>query len=646
LVDGARARGVELNARLEAAELPLRGDESWAWWTNLAPYVLDWDCQLTGLRTPKLQAECITASGTWHAPELTMTNFHADLYDAQLQVRAGLNVATRALRASVTSNVDPHQIAPLLTEGAQQWLAQYSWEKVPQVAAEASLVLPAWTNRHPDWRAEVRPSLSFAGEFNAEHGGAWRDISVSAAQSHFSYSNLFWRLPDLTVIRPEGKLSAAYQESDLTKDFRWRIESTIDVQALRPLLESNQLRHFDLVGFTQPPHLNGEIWGRWHERDLVGFKGTVALTNFTFRGESIDAIQTSFDYSNRFLLLTNAQAQRGTQYASAEGLGIDFPAQKIYLTNGFSTAEPEVVTRAIGPKIARTIEPYRFGRPPIAHVHGTIPLHNEADADLHFDLEGGPFQWSKFTLTSVTGHVHWKGEHLDLENVRANCYDGKAAGSAAFDFSPEHRTDFQFNLTVTNALLKFLLADISTRTNHVEGRLSGSLVVNKANSADWRSWQGGGNADLKDGLIWEIPTFGIFSPVLNTISPGLGNSPANAATGTFLINNGVVRSDDLEIRSPAMRLEYHGSVDLQGQVNARVEAELLRDVWLFGPLVSTVFWPVTKIFEYKLTGSLSQPKTDQVFFVGKMFMLPFHPFRTLKELLPEDTGPRRSNVPP
>ena len=155
-----------------------------------------------------------------------------------------------------------------------------------------------------------------------------------------------------------------------------------------------------------------------------------------------------------------------------------------------------------------------------------------------------------------------------------------------------------------------------------------------------------GNADLKDGLIWEIPIFGIFSPILNTISPGLGNTPANAATGTFLIKNGVVGSDDLEIRSPAMRLEYHGSVDLQGQVNARVEAELLRDVWLFGPLVSTVFWPVTKLFEYKLTGSLSQPKTDQVFFIGKMFMIPFHPFRTLKELLPEDTGPRRSNVPP
>src|SRR6266404_3337229 len=151
LADGASARKLQLNARLAAAELPLPGDESWAWWTNRAPYILDWDCQVAGLHSPKVQAECASAAGNWQAPELTITNFHADAYDAQLQVRAGLNVATRALRASVTSSVDPHQLAPLLTEGAQQWLGQYSWQKAPQVTAEVSLNLPAWTNRHPDW---------------------------------------------------------------------------------------------------------------------------------------------------------------------------------------------------------------------------------------------------------------------------------------------------------------------------------------------------------------------------------------------------------------------------------------------------------------------------------------------------------------
>src|SRR4029077_20281747 len=129
-------------------------------------------------------------------------------------------------------------------------------------------------------------------------------------------------------------------------------------------------------------------------------------------------------------------------------------------------------------------------------------------------------------------------------NVRGDFYNGNAIGSATFDFSPEHRTDFQFNLAVTNAILQFLMADISPHTNNLEGRLSGTLIVNKANSADWRSWQGGGQASLKNGLLWEIPIFGIFSPVLNSLAPGRGNSPATAALGTFVITNGVVVSDD------------------------------------------------------------------------------------------------------
>jgi hypothetical protein len=146
-------------------------------------------------------------------------------------------------------------------------------------------------------------------------------------------------------------------------------------------------------------------------------------------------------------------------------------------------------------------------------------------------------------------------------------------------------------------------------------------------------------------LIWDIPLFGVFTPVLNGISPGLGNSRANAATCNFIITNGVIRSDDLEIRSPAMRLDYRGTVDLEGRVNAKVEAELLRDMWLVGPVLSTMFWPVTKLFETKVTGTLNDPKTGTVNPLGSLMLMPFHPFRTLKGLLPEEPN-ARTNAPP
>jgi hypothetical protein len=70
----------------------------------------------------------------------------------------------------------------------------------------------------------------------------------------------------------------------------------------------------------------------------------------------------------------------------------------------------------------------------------------------------------------------------------------------------------------------------------------------------------------------------------------------------------------------------------------------------FGQVFSIALWPVSKLFEYKVTGSLGNPKAEPVWLVSKVallpFQLPFHPIRTLKGLLPEDQGSSRTNAPP
>jgi hypothetical protein len=646
------AEEVRLNVRLAAppAAARPRADESWAWWAKLEPYALDWEGQVNRLQSHGFEAAGLACGGSWRAPELTITNLHAELYQRQLEAHAGLNVATRTLGLTLSSEVDPHKIAPFIAEGVQRWLAPYSWNEPPELKGSLSLILPAWTNRQPDWRAEVLPTLRLDGGFKLEHGGAYRDVAITAAQSHILCSNLVWRLPDLKITRPEGRLEAVHEADERTGDYYFLIDSTIDVRALRPLLEPGQQKGLDYFTFSEPPALEAEIRGNWHDLERIGITGTVALTNFTFRGESASALRTTFQYTNRFLQIINPRLQRGTQQMSADGLGADFLAQKIYVTNGFSTTEPMVVARAIGEHVTRAVEPYQFRQPPVARVHGTIPMYGDDDADLHFDLAGGPFDWWHFHVPEIQGHVHWLGQQLTLTNIQVGFYGGQATGWAHFDFRPRDRTDYQFAVTATDALLHPLAADLFLKTNQIEGKLSGALVITKANTADMQSWNGRGDLNLRDGLIWDIPIFGIFSDVLNGMVPGLGSSRANAGTCTFVITNGVIRSDDLDIRSTGMRLQYRGTMDFQGRVNARVEAGILRDMPFFGQVFSIALWPVSKLFEYKVTGSLGDPKAEPVWLVSKVallpFQLPFHPIRTLKGLLPEDQGSSRTNAPP
>ena len=103
------------------------------------------------------------------------------------------------------------------------------------------------------------------------------------------------------------------------------------------------------------------------------------------------------------------RVQRGPENFAADCLVVDVPGEVIYLTNGYSTADPMFITRAIGAHVARAIEPYRFFNPPKGRANGIIPLRGEEKADIHFEVEGGPFHWWRLNLEKVKGKIHWKG---------------------------------------------------------------------------------------------------------------------------------------------------------------------------------------------------------------------------------------------
>jgi len=642
------ARDVQLTANLTApADAAANFDPAWGWWTNLQPYRLTWTMQLTQLQSEKLKADSVVCGVRWRAPELAVTNLSAALGGGQLDGQARLNVATREFAFTNSSRFDVHAVVALLTEKTRARLAEISWTQPPGLRVGGSLILPSWTDRQWDWHAEVQPTIHLCGELALTNATAF-GAEIDAACTHFDYSNMTWELPDLAIARAKTRLELAGDENDATKDYHWHIRGEFDPDTLRPFLTaSNAVRGFDLFHFTGPTALDFEARGRLYDYDSIEAAGRAALTNFVVRGQAVDSVVSGFQYSNRIVEFYRPQLFRagGTQMMTADRITLDFNSQRIRFVNGFSTAQPEVVARAIGPKIGRTFEPYQFSEPPTVRVNGCVPLRGTNGADLSFDIiKGAPFQWLKFRTSFIAGTIHWWEQTLVLTNVAAAFYGGSGKGYANFDFAAPHEgADYHCAVDVTNVNLHLLAADLLSPTNHLEGTLSGLLIVTRADSRDWRTWDGFGHARLRDGLLWDIPIFGILSPVLNTVSPGLGNSRATEASARFVSTNGVMRSDSLEIRSTMMRLQYSGTVDMQENVNARITAQLLRDTWVVGPLVSTALWPVSKLFEYHVTGTLKNPKSEPVY-VPKLLLMPLHPFRSLEELFPYSNF--STNLPP
>jgi hypothetical protein len=501
---------------------------------------------------------------------------------------------------------------------------------------------------------EIRDWEIFQGQKSTNRPVQLQKIFDALAQIHFDGSPQLSLIVNgdaraihsftvrLAITRAQARLNLDGGADDAAENYHWRARGALDPELIRPILAPFNAAHsLDILKFSQPVFLDAAGRGRMDGIDSISAAASVTLTNFTVRGETFGDVSAELDYSNRVLQIFNPLMHTGAQMMTADSVTLDFNTRMIYFTNGLATADPEPFARAIGAKIGRIVQPYHFLSPPTARINGQLPLRDMkggrdmAGVDMTFEIiKGAPFEWMKFKTTDITGTLRWRAQTLLLTNVAAEFYGGSGNGFAYFDFHVPHEgADYEFTADVTNADLHALTASLSSLTNHLEGTLAGRLVVTRADSRDWRTWNGYGHAELRDGLIWNVPVFGIFSPVLNAVSPGLGSSRATEAATKFAITNGIISTDSLEIHATMAQLQYAGNVDMAGNVNMRVNAMLLRNAPVIGWWVSFISTPFTKLFEYHVTGTLKNPKSEPVY-VPKFLLMPLHPIRSFEEMFP------------
>ncbi|MBU6411008.1 MAG: hypothetical protein KGR98_11540, partial [Verrucomicrobia bacterium] len=419
-----------------------------------------------------------------------------------------------------------------------------------------------------------------------------------------------------------------------------------NVPAIRPLLPI--VTTDNPVAVSRMKRVNAILRGSLRLNPNIQAQGSVAVGPFAVRDQPVDHFAADFSFTNRVLAFSGPRLRRGTETMTASNIIVDLNRRVIRFINGCSTADPESVARAIGPETGKLMEPYHFLQPPEVRVNGQAPFRDingpadVDDANLKFDIvRGAPFQCLKFQAQSVMGVVWWRAQQVLLTNVQARAYGGNLAGWAAFDFGvPHDGADYRFNATAQNLDLAALARGLTGRSTRLKGEVRGSVAVTRGDTRNWRGMIGSGNVHVQNGFLWDIPLFGVFSPLLDQISPGLGSIEASDAGGNFRVGGGGVSSDSFQFHSTLMRLDYSGGVTFDQTIHATVTAQLLRDMPGLGQFFSVVFWPVGKIFEYNVTGTLGHPNMQSVVpFLPGLLQFPLHPLRTLQNLVPQDPPP-------
>ncbi len=593
---------------------------------------------LTNAVAPQLELAGITTRLKWSADRLELPRLHVWLYGGELQADADVSASTRLATVSAGARFDAHRLEPLLGEAAAHWLSQYTWspEQPPVADVSASVTLPAWTNRAPDWKLEVLPSLLVSGTARATNF-AYRGLTGDTALVPFALTNQTWTIFGARVVRPDGWLNFDLTDWPVSHNYHFHVQSALNPMVAAPLVGSNVVHAMSSVVFLDPPVLDADLWGRWHEPELIGVRASVAATNLIVRGEPADEFRAAeVTYTNLCLLVRDGYVRQGTNTAQVEALGYDIMAYQLHFTNAVSTLDPGGVTRAVGPKTAHALEPYVFAMPPHVILNGIIPTRsNVEDANVSFETRAGGVRWWKLAPTSLNTTVWWRGQTVSLTNIDAGFHGGHLTGNVFVDLKDLDDMTFSFDTSYTDVQLRSLLADLVPRTNRIEGLISGRLTVTEAHSRTNGPWYGGGEIRLRDGFLWDLPLFGGLSIAFDKIAPGLGQTRFNSGHASFTIKDRFVRTHDLEFNSPTMRLKADGTVDFDSNMNATMQAELLRDVPLLGPVIGLALSPFSKLFEYDVRGTLGKPEMEPRY-VPSFLLAPLRPIQTIKSLFPGD----------
>ncbi len=374
-LDSAWGTAAAVSLLLRAGRLPSPPppDPAWGRWAQINSFSLETQAAATNVVTPKLKLTSVAAEAAWRGPQFSLKKLHAALERGHLEAAGTLDAASREVHLQIATDFDPHQVAPFLTAPARRWISQFEWESPPQVRAALRFVLPPWTNRLDQWPESLRAGVQLAGDFSAGRA-SFRGVPAFSASSRFSYTNRVWAVSDLRVDAPAGALNLDFTGSGATREFQFRFDSRLDPAVALPLLTGKQQKAFRQVSFGPRPEIRGEARGVWRVPEATAFAGTIAATNFVLRGETVDQLNASLEFTNGCLRVNGLALACGPGRVTAPLVTVDFASNRVFLSNALSTIDPEPVRRALGKLAPPFMREVRFDSPPASPPPASSPL--------------------------------------------------------------------------------------------------------------------------------------------------------------------------------------------------------------------------------------------------------------------------------
>ncbi len=448
--------------------------------------------------------------------------------------------------------------------------------------------------------SHAKPEISAIGSF---HVGSFsfRDVKADSLRADFAWKG------DKVFIR-EAKLVVGGEDAEVDVlmapgDFRMKATSTIRPTSLAPAMDEIAKDLISKMEFQDAPWVEISLRGSSPDFKNMQGQGSLKLGRTAMREVWIDGAESDLDVGG------GAITYRNIVLTKDKGVGrgtftYDFGGQQVRLENIVSTLDPYSVLMWIDPKIAEAVAPYKFRQPPRVKGSGIVHMKDlsknklllevESPEGLDYELLGKTLRLGK-----TSADIDIIGAKVQARVKRSTLMGGTVSVSADVSIDPKKPVfDAEVDISkVDFAKLTKLYFNFDTSKGVVSGRYKFSAPTTSP-----EKMKGNGEIRVEEGNVFAIPILGPLSDIISKIIPGAGHQTARIATADFEIAEETITTKNLEIEGSGFSLFGSGDIffmkdrmDMSVRINAR-------------GLPGIVLFPVSKLFEYVSTDSISKPE--------------------------------------
>ncbi len=556
----------------------------------------------------------VRAEGEIIGDLLTMTRLTARDARGELEARLDFDLSDRAGRFDLRSSLE---IAPLLS----------AWFGLPE---PRDLVIGGrqQVEAGGDFTLDeaMSPDVHVTGKAAAS-ALLLRGMRLDEVKCAFS-----WRAGDLFL--QDVKLSREDGEATGKAMIQWplvrlALHTTLPAQIYLPLFKNQPLEKV-ITNFTnrQDASYDIRLEGGMDLTDIHAwaFSGDGTVKNVSYKNVPVNSAQCGFsvnhheldffdgtvvfNYEDYALRRAFEGPESGTtrigriRYVSADKM--------VEVENVTGTIWAAPLVRMFAPKVADSLESYRFHRPPALTGSGKVDVTPRGRTVLDVSFESPDaadylFLGENLTLGQPSGSVQIRGPQVMIRDLRLNAFDGPVAGS--FDHLGNGKLGGELSWTRLSVIgLASTYGFQMKGGGDLTGRIEFSLL-----NGDVGTMNGEGLFAIEQAELFAVPIFGPLSRVVGVVlnDRKAGTEQAESAFCNFQIRNGSMFTHDFQTSTTSLTFVGDGSVNLSEKtidMTMRMNAR-----GLLG-LITLPLRPFYGMFQFRGTGPLKAPSWENVMF--------------------------------